>query len=165
MKEFSIVSFLLTFILIQVTLASNPSDSFQKIRRQNEAWKTLPATPDLPSGYTEHQLPINNGSIWYATWEGDEAQPPLVFFPGALSSSTWFGNQIKHLLGSRKIIAIDSRQQGRSTGSGALTYDIMAQDALDVLSALGITQRVDVIGWSDGGAIALNLLLVSIDTS
>lgn len=55
------------------------------------------------------------------------------------------------------VVAIDSRAQGKSTrGTAPLTYELMADDALAVLDALGIPEA-HVLGFSDGGIEALLL--------
>jgi pimeloyl-ACP methyl ester carboxylesterase len=58
---------------------------------------------------------------------------------------------------------IDTRGHGDSTsGNAKLSYQIFAEDTIQVLNRLGI-QRTDIIGWSDGGIIALLLGLEAPD--
>ena len=55
------------------------------------------------------------------------------------------------------VVAVDSRAQGQSSrGTLPLTYELLAEDALCVLDALGV-QGVHVVGHSDGGIEALLL--------
>lgn len=55
------------------------------------------------------------------------------------------------------VVAFDARAQGRSTrGTLPLTYEQLAEDAVCVLDALGVS-RVHVVGHSDGGIEALLL--------
>lgn len=55
------------------------------------------------------------------------------------------------------VVLIDTRGHGESTrGNTALSYQVFAEDTLLVLDQLGI-QRTDIVGWSDGGIIALIL--------
>ena len=57
----------------------------------------------------------------------------------------------------RGVLAFDARAQGQSSrGSLPLTYELLAQDAICVLDALGV-KRVHVVGHSDGGIEALLL--------
>ena len=57
----------------------------------------------------------------------------------------------------RCVIAFDARAQGQSTrGTLPLTYELLAEDAICVLDALGVS-RVHVLGHSDGGIEALLL--------
>ena len=55
------------------------------------------------------------------------------------------------------VVAFDARAQGQSTrGTEALTYELLAADAVCVLDALGVA-RAHVVGHSDGGIEALLL--------
>ena len=83
---------------------------------------------------------------------------PVLLLHGGLSNKlSWF-SQIPWLVDSgRQVILIDTRGHGYSThGDAKLSYEIFTEDTLQVLDQLGI-QRTDVIGWSDGGIIALLL--------
>ena len=51
-------------------------------------------------------------------------------------------------------IALDSRNQGKSSSSKSLNFKLMAQDLLDVLDALHL-KKVDILGFSDGANIAM----------
>jgi pimeloyl-ACP methyl ester carboxylesterase len=66
-------------------------------------------------------------------------------------------HQIRALAKTRFVIAADSRGHGRSTDTNdPLSYSRMANDMIKLLDALGIN-RTDVVGWSDGGIIGLEL--------
>ena len=55
------------------------------------------------------------------------------------------------------VVALDSRGQGRSTlGSSRLTYELLTEDAVAALDALGVG-AAHVLGFSDGGIEALLL--------
>ena len=55
------------------------------------------------------------------------------------------------------VVAFDARAQGQSTrGSLPLTYELLAQDAVEVLDALGV-DSAHVVGHSDGGIVGLLL--------
>ena len=56
----------------------------------------------------------------------------------------------------RRIIAPDQRAHGRSPDIGELTYAAMAGDTAALLDELGV-RGADVVGWSDGGILALLL--------
>ena len=54
---------------------------------------------------------------------------------------------------------MDSRGQGRSTiSSSSITYDLMSSDVIGLLNYLNI-EKVNLIGWSDGAIIGLNILI------
>jgi pimeloyl-ACP methyl ester carboxylesterase len=68
-------------------------------------------------------------------------------------------HQIRALAATRFVIAADSRGHGRSSDSDApLTYVQMAHDIVKLMDHLHI-QRADIVGWSDGGIIALDLAI------
>jgi pimeloyl-ACP methyl ester carboxylesterase len=83
---------------------------------------------------------------------------PVLLLHGGLSNKlSWF-SQIPWLVTSgRQVVLVDTRGHGDSTpGNSKLSYQIFAEDTLQVLDRLGI-QRTDIVGWSDGGIIALLL--------
>ncbi|MGZ5576816.1 MAG: alpha/beta fold hydrolase [Methylobacter sp.] len=83
---------------------------------------------------------------------------PVLLLHGGLSNKlSWF-SQVPWLAASgRRVVLIDTRGHGDSTpGNTKLSYQVFAEDTLLVLDRLGI-QRSDIVGWSDGGIIALLL--------
>jgi pimeloyl-ACP methyl ester carboxylesterase len=85
--------------------------------------------------------------------------PPVLVLHGGLGSIEGMGNQIRALATSHFVIAVDSRGHGRSTDTIApLNYSQMSDDMVKVLDHLKI-ERVDVVGWSDGGIIGLDLAM------
>jgi pimeloyl-ACP methyl ester carboxylesterase len=129
-------------------------------------WETLPKPPPLPRADATGSVEIDGAKIFYAVYEpriaggGDPgASPgaPVVLLHGGLGHSGHFGFQLPALADRFQVITIDSRGQGRSTrGHVAITYDQMAVDVIAVLDRLAIP-RVSVVGWSDGGEVALKL--------
>ena len=117
-------------------------------------WKTSTPT-QVETGNIDDQ----GAKIHYVSYgQGD----PVLLLHGGLSNRlSWF-SQIPWLVASgRRVILIDTRGHGYSTkGHSKLSYQIFAEDTLQVLDRLGI-QRTDVVGWSDGGIIALLLGLES----
>lgn len=91
-------------------------------------------------------------------YESAGSGPPVVFLHGGFGSSeTWDG--YFPLLGqSHRVIAPDSRGQGRTTiGRGPISYGRMAGDAVRLLDHLGIA-KAHFVGFSDGGCTTLHLL-------
>jgi len=83
---------------------------------------------------------------------------PVLLLHGGLSNKlSWF-SQIPWLVSAgRRVVLIDTRGHGDSTsGNTKLSYPVFAEDTLQVLDRLGI-QHTDIVGWSDGGIIALLL--------
>lgn len=123
-------------------------------------WQTLPKPPAMPRADAEGQVEVAGAKIFYAVY-GKGA--PVVLLHGGMGNSTHFGFQLPALVDRFQVIAIDSRGQGRSTrGNVPITYDQMAVDVIAVLDQLAI-QRASVVGWSDGGEIALKLGIAHAD--
>jgi pimeloyl-ACP methyl ester carboxylesterase len=114
-------------------------------------WKTV--SNRSPAGqYAE----INGVRIYFETF--GEGRPVLVLH-GGLGSLEDMERQIRALAKERLVIAVDSRAHGRSSDSEApLGYALMADDMVKLLDELKIGQ-VDVVGWSDGGIIGLDLAM------
>jgi pimeloyl-ACP methyl ester carboxylesterase len=80
---------------------------------------------------------------------------PLLLVHGNGGSIGDLAAQIDHFKASRKVIAMDSRDQGRSGDSaGPITYEQMSDDLAALVDHLKVGP-VDVVGWSDGGIEAL----------
>lgn len=93
-------------------------------------------------------------TFYYETYGQGE---PLLLVHGNGASIGSFLKQIDHFKSHYRVIAMDSREQGKSTGSDApITYEQMTDDLAALLDHLK-TGPVDVVGWSDGGIEALLL--------
>lgn len=82
---------------------------------------------------------------------------PLVLLHGNGEDHHVFDRMVPLLASGRTLIGIDSRGHGRSErGDGPLTIASLADDVAAVLGALGL-EHADVLGYSDGGNVALEL--------
>lgn len=121
-----------------------------------ERWQTLPPTPPPVPGETTGYAPVNGIKLYYATIGRG---PPVVLLHGGLANSDYWGNQVVALKPDHTVILVDSRGHGRSTRDARpYGYDLMADDVIGLLDLLKV-QRTDVVGWSDGGIIALDLAM------
>ena len=117
-------------------------------------WQKLPLPPALPRPADRGSVDVDGARIAYSAYGDGE---PVVLLHGGLGNSGHFGFQMPALVGKFRVIAIDSRGQGRSTRTRVpITYDLMATDVIAVLDHLNI-ERASVVGWSDGGEVALKL--------
>ena len=114
------------------------------------------------------QAPVNYGSnpaagstfmhdgiqLYYEVYGAGE---PLLLVHGGGGSIADFRLQIDYFRQHYKVIAMDSRDQGRSGDSpDKITYEKMTDDLAALLDHLK-TGPVYVLGWSDGGIEALLL--------
>ena len=82
---------------------------------------------------------------------------PLLVVHGNGGSIADLSAQIAHFRTQYKVIAMDSRDQGRSADSNSkITYEKMTDDLAALLDHLKVGP-VNVLGWSDGGIEALLL--------
>ena len=81
---------------------------------------------------------------------------PVLMLHGNGEEHGIFGQVIDAVCASgRPVVAVDSRAQGKSTrGTEELTYELMADDALAALAALGFG-KAHLLGFSDGAIEAL----------
>ncbi|MFR9754005.1 alpha/beta fold hydrolase [Nocardia sp. 004] len=123
----------------------------------DEVWRTLPplgpASAPAQSGYA----PIGDIRMYYAEYGQG---PPVVLLHGGLASSEYWNYQIPALVrAGYRVVVADSRGHGRSTrDSEPYSYQLMAADVLALLDYLALP-KVDLIGWSDGGVIGLDIAI------
>lgn len=114
--------------------------------------------PQLPPATESGTAPVNDIQMYYATY-GDPANPPLLLLHGGLGNADYFVNQIPAFMEQYYVITADSRGHGRSTMSEQqIGYALMASDVLALLDYLKI-DKVDLVGWSDGGIIGLDIAI------
>ncbi|HEY4943129.1 MAG TPA: alpha/beta fold hydrolase [Rhizomicrobium sp.] len=103
-----------------------------------------------------HRARVNGIGLYYETYGRG---PPVLVLHGAggfLETMHYF---ITGLSATHTVIAVDSRAQGRSTdAAGPLTYATMGDDTIKLMDALHIRQA-DVVGWSDGGIVGLDMAM------
>jgi pimeloyl-ACP methyl ester carboxylesterase len=115
------------------------------------AWRTI--SGEFHGG---RRARVNGVSIYYELY-GDG--PPVLVLHGAggfLETMHYF---ISALAPSHTVIAVDSRAQGRSTDSAApLSYAQMGDDMIKLMDVLQL-EHADVVGWSDGGIVGLDMAM------
>lgn len=95
-----------------------------------------------------HYASVNGIKLYYETYGNGE---PLIMLHGNGGSIDAFRSQIPFFEKYYRVIAIDSRLQGKSGGSpDTISYELMASDFCALLDQLQIKSAY-VLGWSDGG--------------
>ena len=103
-----------------------------------------------------HYARINGINLYYETYGQGK---PLILLHGNGGSIAAFKYQIPFFEKHYKVIAIDSRLQGKSGGAAdTLSYDMMTADFAGLLDFLKIDSAY-VLGWSDGGIDGLILAM------
>ena len=138
--------------LLSVLLLLHPLSASAAPQR----WETLPSTPPPVAGEIAGYAAVDGIKLYYATVGSG---PPVVLLHGGLANSDYWGNQVRALAPTHTVILVDSRGHGRSTrDTRPFGYDLMADDVVGLLDVLKIP-RADVVGWSDGAILGLDLAL------
>jgi len=99
-------------------------------------------------------MDVNGIKLYYEIYGQGE---PLLLIHGNNSSMASFDNQLEVLSKKYQVIGLDSRGQGNSSSNDTkLTYELMADDVNVFLDKMNL-KNVNVLGWSDGGNIAVIL--------
>ena len=85
--------------------------------------------------------------------------PPLLLLHGNGENGTYFVHQVEEFSHDFTVYAIDTRGHGKSPrGAAPFTISQFAGDLLAFMEQQGLTQA-DILGFSDGGNIALTFAL------
>lgn len=85
--------------------------------------------------------------------------PVLALLHGGAGNGSQFANQITAFEKTHRLVIPDLCAQGRTSDRpGPLTYHAMAEDVIALMNRLRVKQ-FDVMGWSDGGIIGLDLAM------
>jgi len=105
-------------------------------------------------------LPINGVRLYYEVYgELDAAKPPLLLIPGAFMATGSMRKWVDAFAGERAVIVFDQQGHGRTPDTPrAMSYEQFADDAAALLRALEV-ERADVMGYSQGGGVALQLAI------
>jgi pimeloyl-ACP methyl ester carboxylesterase len=93
--------------------------------------------------------------VWFDT-SGSGA--PIVLLGGVAADSAFWAGLVPLLTAHRRVVTYDGRGVGRSEApAGPYSVADLAADALGVLDAARVTEPVDLVGHSLGGAVALEV--------
>ncbi|GAA5033860.1 alpha/beta fold hydrolase [Streptomyces siamensis] len=105
------------------------------------------------------QLEVDGAALTYddeGPRDGDGV--PLVFVHGWTANRHRWGHQVAHFSDSRRVIRLDLRGHGESSGAGVRTIAELAKDVLALLDHLKV-ERFVLIGHSMGGMISQTIAL------
>jgi pimeloyl-ACP methyl ester carboxylesterase len=105
------------------------------------------------------QLEVDGAALTYDD-EGprDAADVPLVFIHGWTADRHRWDHQMAHFSERRRVIRLDLRGHGESTGAGVRTIAELAEDVLALLDHLK-AERFVLVGHSMGGMVAQTIAL------
>jgi pimeloyl-ACP methyl ester carboxylesterase len=105
-------------------------------------------------------LPINGLRLYYEVYgELGSSKPPLLLIPGAFMATDSMTAWIEAFARERAVIVFDQQGHGRTPDtSRKMSYEQFGDDAAALLLALDV-ERADVMGYSQGGGVALQLAI------
>jgi pimeloyl-ACP methyl ester carboxylesterase len=110
------------------------------------------ASTDVATGYA----PIGDLSMYY---EIHGAGRPLVVLHGAYMTADMWGPLLPGLAGSRQVIAPEQQGHGHTADvDRPITYEQMADDTAALIRHLEL-ESTDVLGFSMGGCVALQVAI------
>jgi pimeloyl-ACP methyl ester carboxylesterase len=107
------------------------------------------------------RLPINGLDLFYEVHGevGSSDTPPLLLIPGAFMATTSMTSWVNAFAGNRAVIVFDQQGHGRTPDTTReMSYEQFADDAAALLRALQV-RRAAVMGYSQGGGVALQLAI------
>src|ERR1700716_4746178 len=121
-----------------------------------ERWEILPPTPAPIPTDRSGGAHVNGITIHYAMYGQGS---PVIFLHGGLANTDYWGAQVLAVAAHHTVILMDSRGHGRSTRDArAYGYDLMADDVVALMDHLKIV-KADIVGWSDGGILGIDLAM------
>lgn len=94
--------------------------------------------------------------ILHATSVGEGA--PAIILHGLFGTSANFATIQKRLALGRRVITMDLRNHGRSGHDPEMNYPVMAEDVIETMAALGLSEAA-LVGHSMGGKVAMHVAL------
>lgn len=95
---------------------------------------------------------VNGLNIYYETHGRGE---PLVLLPGGFMTVEAMGEIVQQLAATRQVIGVELQGHGHTVDiDRPLLFELMADDIAALISHLGF-ERVDIFGYSLGGAVGL----------
>lgn len=110
---------------------------------------------------TRQEFLHNSGAnIFYSEYfPADPQAPTLILLHGNGENHTYFVKQIPAFSPHFRLVLMDTRGQGQSTGrDGELNFSVFAADLLALMDHLQIA-KAHLLGFSDGGNLALTFAL------
>lgn len=121
-----------------------------------DRWMAVPDAPAMPAPVATGLADVNGIKMYYATYGAGD---PVLFIHGGLGHSDIWANQVADLMKDHLVIVADSRGHGRSSRTEEpFGYDLMSSDFVALLDFLKL-DKVDLVGWSDGGIIGLDIAM------
>jgi pimeloyl-ACP methyl ester carboxylesterase len=101
---------------------------------------------------------VDTGRV-HTYYEVNGSGDPLILLHGGMCTAETFDGQTPALAEHFRVYLPERRAHGRTADvPGPITYEIMAQDTIAFIEAVGI-ERAHLVGWSDGALVGLLVAL------
>ena len=120
-----------------------------------------PPRPRGPTASRSGHLPINGLKLYYEVYGelGKSRTAPLLLIPGAFMATDSMRSWVAAFAAKRSVIVFDQQGHGRTADTARkMSYEQFGDDAAALLRALKV-ERADVMGYSQGGGVALQVAL------
>jgi pimeloyl-ACP methyl ester carboxylesterase len=114
-------------------------------------------TADAPKPAAGRYASVHGLKMYY---EVHGQGPPLLLLHGGLNCIEVWPQALEYFAKQHQVIAPEQMGHGHTADdpSRPMDYHAMAEDTAELLAQLGIGQA-DVLGWSDGGIVGLDLAI------
>ena len=142
--------------MIRVLFVSAVAVALSTPALAEDRWMSVPHPGPMPAAVGSGKAAVNGIEMYYATYGAGD---PVLLVHGGLGHGDIWAAQVADLMKDHLVIVADSRGHGRSTRSAEpFGYDLMSEDYVALLDFLKI-DKVDLVGWSDGGIIGLDIAM------
>lgn len=116
-----------------------------------------------PHGSAQHArpgyAPINGIRMYYEVHGEDRGVPLVLLHGGGSTIDVTFGRVLPRLARSRRVIAVEEQGHGRTSDRDApFRFETSADDVAALVRHLGL-ERVDLLGFSNGASVALQVAI------
>jgi pimeloyl-ACP methyl ester carboxylesterase len=116
---------------------------------------TMPNSSERVAG----QAPVNGISMYYEIHGPDSGTPLVLLHGGGSTIDSTYGRILPLFAQHRRVIAVEEQGHGRTTDRDApIRFDTSADDVAVLLRQLKI-EKADVMGFSNGASVAMELAI------
>jgi pimeloyl-ACP methyl ester carboxylesterase len=115
--------------------------------------------PTTPATMQSGRAPINGISMYYEVHGTGSGTPLVLLHGGGSSIDVTYGRILPLFAQHRTVIALDEQAHGRTTDRDTpVRFDTSADDVATLLATLKV-DKVDVMGFSNGASVAMQLTI------